>query len=60
MKFSLRYAAKTALMAAIAVPLCAKVLDRAVATINGEPIMLSEFEKNARMTKTDEKECLPE
>jgi peptidyl-prolyl cis-trans isomerase C len=48
MTFSLRNLTTAALAAGIlCLPLSAKVLDRTLASINGEPIMLSEFEKNA-------------
>ena len=48
MTFPLRKIATAALTAGILwTPLCAKVLDRTLATINGDAIMLSEFEKNA-------------
>ena len=48
MSLSFRHAAIAALTAGLlGLPAGAKVLDRTLASINGEPIMLSEFEKNA-------------
>jgi len=49
----------TAFMMALGVPLLAAVLDRTLATVNGDVILLSEFEKNASQVLEQFKKATP-
>lgn len=59
MSFSFRRTAAVVVLAGALVPLYATVLDRTLATVNGDPIMLSEFEKNATPILEQFKESAP-